>query len=181
MLRRIILASVVFLFIFSMVGQVFADSSITRDTDSTPGASVPTTGTKLSMYKALFAGLCSFGPSANPNPTPLAINWPANSAFFVRHGWINSPLHPETNQTEAAFERPTTDFELYVDHVQQQALPDFSSGNGFHIKLFVINFPNGLTGTHLFQGWWFLDSYLIGGTPNTQELDLACSLQVTFV
>ena len=181
MLRKTVLALVVSLFAFSMVGQVLADGSIQRDTDSTPGASVPTTGTRLSMYKGFNLGSCSFNPPVDPNIAPGAISWPANSAFFVRHGWVNSPIQPETNQTLGAFDRPTTDFELYVDHVEQNALPDFYSGQNFHIKLFVINFPNGMTGTHLFQGWWFLDGYLTGGTANTQVIQLACNLQITFV
>jgi len=141
---------------------------------------VPTTGTKLSMYRGFRLNSCSFTPPIDPNIAPGATTFPANTAFFVRHGWIDFPTHPVSNQTLAAFERPTTDFELYVDHVEQHSLPDFYVQGGAHFKLFVINFPNGMTGTHLFQGWWFEDGYAVNATANTQVLELACNLQVTF-
>jgi hypothetical protein len=179
---KIVLALLVLAgFAIATIGSAYADASVTRDTDSTPGASVPTTGTHLSMYKGFALNSCSYNPPIDPNIAPGSVTWPANSAFFVRHGWIENLAPPYTNQTLAAFDRPTTNFELYVDHVQQQSLPDFYAGHGFKIKLFVINFPNGLTGTHLFQGWWFEDGYIVGGTPNTQVIQLACNLQITFV
>lgn len=161
------------------VGPVFADT-VSRDTDSTQGASVPTTGTKLSMYRGFNLGSCSFNPPVDPNIAPGATTFPANTPFFVRHGWVDFPTTPVSNQTLAAFQRPSTDFELYVDHVEQQSLPDFFVQNGVHIKLFVINFPSGMTGTHLFQGWWFQDGYFTGGAANTQVIELACNLQITF-
>lgn len=132
------------------------------------------------MYRGLRLGSCSFNPPIDPNIAPGPTTFPANSPFFVRHGWVTGVSTPVTNQTLAAFNRPTTDFELYVDHVEQQSLPDFYVSQGTHFKLFVINFPNGMTGTHLFQGWWFLDGYAVGAQPNTQVLQLACNLQVTF-
>ncbi|TMI16621.1 hypothetical protein E6H33_03945 [Candidatus Bathyarchaeota archaeon] len=63
----------------------------------------------------------------------------------------------------------------------QNSLPDFyDAGSNTHVKLFVTNFENGLTDTHLFQGWWFVDGYVVDGTPNTEVFQLGCNLQVTF-
>ncbi len=166
------------LFAVATIGPAFADSSISRDTDSTPGASVPTTGTRLSMYRGFQLGSCS---TTDPNISPGATTFPANSAFFVRHGWVYFAYQPVDNQTQAAFQNPTTNFQLYVDHVEQSSLPDFySPSTNVHIKLFVINFPNGMTGTHLFQGWWFLDGYTVNGQFGTSVFQLACNLQITF-
>jgi len=167
-------ATLLVLFAVATIGRAFADS-VQRDSDSTPGASVPTTGTRLSMYLGFSLHSCS---TKNPNVKPGAITWPATSAFFVRHGWVG---FFENNVANGHFLAPTTDFELYVDHVEQQSLPDnYSPSPGVFVKLFVINFPNGMTGTHLFQGWWFLDGYFTGGTPGTSVFQLACNLEITF-
>ena len=166
------------LFAVATIAPALADSSVTRDTDSTPGASVPTTGTRLSMYRGFRLGSCS---DTDPNIAPGATTFQANSPFFVRHGWVGSINPPVQNQTYAAFQRPTTTFYLYVDGVLQSSLPDFySPSSQTHVKLFVTNFGNGMTGTHIFKGWWFLDGYLLGGTPNTEVFQLACNLQITF-
>jgi hypothetical protein len=166
------------LFAVATIGPALADSSVQRDSDSTPGASVPTTGTRLSMYRGFRLNSCS---TTDPNIAPGATTFPANSPFFVRHGWIGFINPPVQNQTYAAFERPTTTFYLYVDGVLQSSLPDFYDAGSFtHVKLFVTNFENGMTGTHIFQGWWFIDGYLVGGTANTEVFQLACNLQITF-
>lgn len=165
------------LFAFTPAISVFADTSnLSRDSDTTP-FSVPTTGTRLSMYRGFALGSCY---DSDPNGAAGPTTFPANTPFFVRHGWVFSTLTPYTNQTLGAFNRPTTTFELYVDHVEQKSQPDYSSGNGFQLRLHVINFPNGMTGTHLFQGWWFQDSYFTTGVGGSEVFALGCNLQITF-
>ena len=80
-----------------------------------------------------------------------AINFPANQAFHIEHGWSYDAGNPAQNVFA------TSDFALVLDHQALpldtvRVLPD-DSGNAGSIN-WVYNFPNGLTGTHSFSGIW---------------------------
>ncbi len=131
------------------------------------------------MYRGFNLDSCSF---TDPNIAPGATTFPASTAFFVRHGFIGF-LKSLSGQDQGAFLGSNTNFELYVDGVEQRALPDFygSQGGDFFVKLFVFNFADGMTGTHVFVGWWFEDAGLEGGTYGTELFVLGCALSVQFV
>jgi hypothetical protein len=167
-----------------MVSPVHAiRSGISHDTgNEPPNQSPPVIGIGLSMYRGFSLGSCSFVPPINPNIAPGDTNFPANTPFHVRHGWIASGFTTAFNQTDQnAFMSPQTTFELYVDGVQTHALHDYSLQNGDFVKLFLTNFGTGMTGAHVFVGWWFIDAHLNGDGPyGGQDLALACALRVHF-
>jgi hypothetical protein len=156
--------------------------NISHDTGNEPVSQSPAAvGITLSMYRGFSLGSCSFTPPVDPNIAPGDTNFPANTPFHVRHGWVSSGFTSQNRTDQAAFMGAQTTFELYVDGVQTHGLHDYTNTNGDFLKLFISNFPNGMTGTHVFVGWWFIDAHLNGDGPyGGQDLAVACALRVHF-
>ena len=133
------------------------------------------------------------GASANGEPVGEriliffddSIEFPAGTPFHIWHGWI---------QTSDDGAIGIFDFELEVDGVLLgEDLKQFSADNGDPDtlwRLWVYNFPNGLTGTHTFTGHWYAPcQYAVGwlgypgacATPNEKVETKARTLIVTFV
>jgi hypothetical protein len=74
----------------------------------------------------------------------------AGAPFHVRHGWIQS----SEDNAIGVF-----DFALDVDGIlQREDFKMFSAVSGdpdLLNRIWVYNFPNGMTGTHTFTGHWF--------------------------
>ncbi len=143
-------------------------------------ASPATTGSKLSMYRGNLVYRGNLDRPIKPN----VIQFAANSPFYVQHGWVVDWSFL-SNEEKQAFISDNTRFDLYVDGVEQASIPDhtFDESNGdiFFIKLSLTNYPDGMTGTHLFRGEWWIDGFLIGEDPGEAYLDLVSVLQVDFV
>jgi hypothetical protein len=76
--------------------------------------------------------------------------FPAGSPFHIAHGWTFDSLE----------ERPELfDFQLQVDGVyQEQDIIEMKPGES---RLYVFNFPAGMTGIHAFTGHWLLPCWAI--------------------
>lgn len=113
------------------------------------------------------------------------IEFPAGTPFHISHGWVQS----SDDDAIGIF-----DFELKVDGVlREEDFKMFSVVNGDPDtlnRIWVYNFPNGMTGTHTFTGHWFapcqyaVDSLGFPGpcaTPNAKVEARSRTLTVTFV
>jgi hypothetical protein len=161
------------------LGIVHASTAVHRDTGNEVAQSPPAVGQTLSMYRGIALGSCSF---TDPNVPPADTYFPANTPFHTRHGWVTD--FPSLNGTDkGAFMGQITRFELYVDGKETSPLNDWSmqSDGRTFLKLFISNSNNGMTGTHVFVGWWFIDAGLNGDGPyGTQDFVLGCALRVHF-
>lgn len=76
--------------------------------------------------------------------------YPAGQPFHIRHGWV------QTSEDGAI---GIFDFQLEVDDVYTNNFyQDFSVNSGDPDtlwRIWVYNFPDGMTGTHTFTGHWF--------------------------
>lgn len=79
-----------------------------------------------------------------------SIEFSAATPFHIRHGW----LQPSDDEAIGIF-----DFELEVDGVlQKEDFKMFSAESGnpdLLSRIWVFNFPGGMTGTHTFTGHWY--------------------------
>ena len=75
--------------------------------------------------------------------------FPAGAPFYIQHGWIQS----SEDEAIGAF-----DFKLEVDGVYvKENFKTFSAVSGDPdqlVRLWLYNFPEGMTGTHTFIGHW---------------------------
>ena len=125
-------------------------------------------------------GPCFFGISD--------IGFPADTGFFVAHGWNFAPWEDTSAADKHAAASRATVFELSIDGVIQRAdlhaamIPGTPDGQVF-VKLWVTEYHEGLSGTHLFVGRWYIDASIssIGGQFGVPVLDQECSLTVHFV
>ncbi len=72
-------------------------------------------------------------------------------AFFIRHGFVFTPDDPDF---EAVKTDPNTGFVLIVDGIELPSTPITSTFTDEVARWDVIDFPNGLTGTHEFEMQW---------------------------
>ena len=106
--------------------------------------------------------------------------FPAGSPFHILHGWV------PTSDADAI---GIFDFELEVDGVLRKedfVLRSAESGDpDVLIRLWVHNFPNGMTGTHTFTGHWLGPCELVTpgscAQPNAKVEALSRTMTVTFV
>lgn len=111
--------------------------------------------------------------------------FPAGEPFYIQHGWIQ----PSTDDAIGVF-----DFKLDVDGVfVQEDFKKFSAVSGdpdMLYRLWLYNFPQGMTGTHAFTGHWLapcqyaVDELGYAGpcaTPNAKVETGARTVIVTFV
>ncbi len=105
--------------------------------------------------------------------------------FFVQHGFTQ-PDWTDPAVTTPAVRRgtlaPTTHFALYFDGALQATLAynAYDPATDRFSRLWLRNYPSGLTGIHTFTGQWFEDGSLVGGTFGTSVLVQKCGLQVVF-
>jgi len=114
-----------------------------------------------------------------------SITFPLNTPFYISHGWIQ----PSTDDAIGVF-----DFKLEVDgSLNGESFKMFSAESGDPdnlSRIWVYNFPNGMTGMHTFTGHWFapcqyaVDYLGYGGscaTPNEKVETSTRTLTITFV
>ena len=114
-----------------------------------------------------------------------SMEFPAGAAFNIQHGWVQS----SADDAIGVF-----DFKLEVDGIpEKEDFKMFSAESGdpdWLSRIWVYNFPNGMTGIHTFTGHWFapcqfaVDSLGYPGpcaTPNAKVETNSQTLVVTFV
>src|SRR5262245_57223428 len=89
------------------------------------------------QHVGLFA--CAFAPPCD------GVSLTADEAFSVAHGFSAEP--------KADLVNPLHRFELRVDGVQRHGAIDLDLG--LAEKWYVFNFPQGMSGTHVFTGCWY--------------------------
>ena len=117
------------------------------------------------------------------------LSYPANTLFFVSLGWGDAPWKTALPAEKQGFMSETTRFTFVIDgQLQMQSrvyhydkgpdplfgIPDLMS------KLYNTEYHNGLTGSRLFTGQFFLDASLLGGSFGEAVLVLECSVVVNF-
>lgn len=118
------------------------------------------------------------------------IGYPENTLFFVSSGWAFAPWMEALEGERRAFMSEATTFAFLVDgQVQMQSRvyqyflgPDPLFGvPDLMAKLFNTEYDNGLTGSHVFTGQFYLDASLIGaGEFGEPFLFLQCDTTVNF-
>ncbi len=118
------------------------------------------------------------------------IDYPANALFFVSSGWGFAPWTPALTTDKRGFMSESTTFTLLIDgQLQKQSrvyqyykgpdplfgIPDLMA------KLFNTENDNGLTGSHLFTGQYYLDASLFGGEFGVPLLVGECNTTVNFI
>ena len=114
-----------------------------------------------------------------------SMEFTSGAPFHIRHGWIQS----SEDGAIGVF-----DFALEVDGtLQREDFKMFSAVSGnpdLLSRIWVYNFPNGMTGIHTFTGHWFAPcQYAVDflnypgpcATPNQKVETSTRSLTVTFV
>ena len=114
-----------------------------------------------------------------------SMEFPAGAPFNFQHGWIQ----PSTDDAIGVFS-----FALDVDGVpQKETFKWFYAESGdpdMLTRLWVYNFPDGMTGTHTFTGHWFAPcQYAVDWleypgpcpTPNAKVETATRTLTITFV
>jgi hypothetical protein len=117
------------------------------------------------------------------NGQPLAeITYPANTPFWMNHGFTDGPWKEVSEAEKEAFMGPAMYFELWIDGELQKTqkyaryLPEYD----LKLKLFPFECDYGMTGIHEFEGKWYADGYFTGGTPGEAVLSLDVVSIVTF-
>lgn len=116
-----------------------------------------------------------------------AIDVPADTPFWVGHGWgTDAPYKDLSKNDRKAFDSHATTFELAVDGtlVSSGERRVFFDEDGTRVKLFFTDFRDGMTGTHVFTGMWFVDGrepFFGNGIPKDKVPVLRCDVTVTFV
>jgi len=115
--------------------------------------------------------------------------FPANHGFFVSHGWFTPDWRQQPALEKLAFMSATSSFRLWIDgELQDSALHSFNrrQAGDFQdamFKTFVSEDHDGLSGTHVLVGRWFLDGSISDPVGNFGEavLQFDCTLTVHFV
>jgi len=104
------------------------------------------------------AALLAAAANATPAPTGARISifggtsqtYPAGQPFYFRHGWLNAPSFDGGIGLWS--------FSLSVDGVEQHGFlqtivtQDFPGIGTVLFRPYLFNFPDGMTGTHVFAG-----------------------------
>ena len=108
--------------------------------------------------------------------------YPANTAFFISHGWLEQPWADDAPENKQGFMGPATYFEFRIDRGAQASTMFVRNfpGSDLQLKLFISEFDQGLTGSHRFGAVWFIDGGLVGEAPGVSVFAGACVSQVTF-
>jgi hypothetical protein len=88
----------------------------------------------------------------HPMNAPPTQDYPAETPFYIAHGWIEIPPHAVPGQVffelelDGVIVKPT-----YVEHTT--VVGEYGP-SPFFDKTWFFNFPEGLTGQHIFEGHW---------------------------
>jgi len=109
--------------------------------------------------------------------------YPANTPFYVAHGYAEGPWTTDTRENKLAFLSDMTYFELQIDGVTQRSTMYIymETVDDALWKMYVTENDRGLTDVHVFEGFFYLDSYWLGETPGQAVLVGTCMSTVTFV
>ncbi len=117
-------------------------------------------------------------------PPPDPAEYPANTPFFIQHGW-----YPGPDVTPGQWF-----FALEVDGVR--ILPTLRThttfaekGEVYFLRTWIYNFPQGMTGQHTFRGYWIAPcSYALDleltdwcANPNADFAVFENEVTITFV
>ena len=103
--------------------------------------SKPTTGQRINLF-------------APPEPA----TFPANTPFYIEHGYICDLNDVGCIKTQIS---ALSTFSLYVDGVLQRSTVDVDVANGTISKRYLTNFPAGLpAGVHTFDGVFDLNGFV---------------------
>jgi hypothetical protein len=80
--------------------------------------------------------------------------YPANTPFHILHGWGPNEQFRPAAIGGYSFALDVDGVPRAEDFVIRDAIPQ-GSDTPFHFRLWVFNFPDGMTGTHTFTGHWF--------------------------
>lgn len=140
----------------------------------------------LAMAQPAAASSRYWGTGAGDYYLPLgpycggSTTYPANTPLVIAHGWYDVPWTEEP--LKGAFMAPTTTFVLVIDGEVQKSVQSFRYVPEVDtmFKWFYSEYDEGLTGTHVFLGLWFLDGALLGGTPREAVLFGVCEVTIAF-
>ena len=119
------------------------------------------------------------------------VSYAADTGFFVLGGWffIGWAGFTEADKRAAMSQASTTDF--FLDGVLQGTSMWTRHAKTFtflgvtfedvKLKLIVWENHNGLSGTHVLTGRWYLDASFFGGSLGERVLDSTCERTVRFV
>jgi len=112
------------------------------------------------------------------------INYPQNTVFFVTEGWGVTQWTDLAGKGQAGLASAATTFKFLIDGTQQKqsvvwqynylGIPDFM------VKLFSTENDNGLTGSHVFTGQFYVDASSFGGRVGIPVLVTECNTTVNF-
>ncbi len=117
----------------------------------------------------------------------LGTTFPADTGFFVAHGWIAFSWTERTAEERRGFNYPTTTFMLEIDGVPQKSAQHnnrdaIADTKG---KWFVTEIHKGLpAGPHVFTFTWYIDGSIDIFTPGDfKDAHFAgsCTGTITFV
>jgi hypothetical protein len=91
--------------------------------------------------------------------TPCSTTYPADTPFFVRHGWVGEPVDQLLD--------PGTRYDLSVDGVLVPSATQVDVVGDETAKYAVRNFRFGMSGVHVFVGCWYLEGALQLCAQNT--------------
>lgn len=117
------------------------------------------------------------------NGNPVGdFTFPANTPFYIAHGFTDYPWTELPPAEKKAYMGPAMHFEFWVDDELQHStmyvkyFPEWD----VMFKTYVSEYDHGMTGTHVFEGRWYIDGWFFGGTPGQAVLGLDCVSTVTF-
>lgn len=116
------------------------------------------------------------------------IDFPADTPFWVRHGWFAPGWSDLPFEEKRAFMSSATKFVLQVDGVEARSRmvsPHVETFFGFEdvkLKSFYSEFRDGMSGTAVFTGMWFFDEShpFFGGELGVPVPFTKCDLTVNF-
>ena len=112
------------------------------------------------------------------------ISYPQNTLFFVTEGWGIGQWTQLAGPGQAGVASDATTFKFLIDGtLQTQSVIwqyNFLGIPDFMVKLFSTQYNNGLTGSHLFTGRFYLDASLFGGKVGVPILVTECNTTVNF-
>ena len=131
------------------------------------------------------------GEQINVRTDPEIGGYPANTPFYIRHGWM-SILEPGEPPDLAKFAKSRFELEIdgelvEEDYVEIVRVEGEEPGTANIFQYFYFIFPEGMTGEHTFTGHWYIECKWMEDPPNTLCKDpnaiiqaLERSITVTF-
>jgi hypothetical protein len=95
-------------------------------------------------------------------------DYPANTAFYIGHGWLY--WTPRWVPGQARFELEVDGVIVQPTFVQFTRIP--GEPEYFLNRLYFFNFPDGMTGTHTFEGHWIIPCRFVDPSCQPPMTDL---------